>query len=384
MEPIAKQELNELFQHRGPCVTIYLPTHRKGPEVQQNPIRLKNLLRKAEEKLLAMPMRPSDAEPLLKPAQALISDVHFWRHQADGLAVFLGSGLTRYVRATEPFEELVVASERFHLKPLLRSLSGDGRFFVLAASKNSLRLIEGTRESAREIELEDVPRSLADAMKYEDPEKQLQFRTTTSHQGGPRPALFHSHGGGTDDAERKKEIVRYFHQVDDGIREFLKEGRDPLVFAGVDYLFPLYREANSYPALLDQPVLGSPDELSAEDLHRKAWEIVRPHFQRRREEASDLLRERAGTGRTADSIEEVVVAARRGRVDSLFVAVGERIWGSLDEEKEEVALNGEPSPGDEDLLDRAAMETIRHGGQVYALKREEMPLDRSVAAVFRY
>ena len=35
------------------CVSIYLPTHRAGSDIQQDPIRLKNLLRRAEESLRA-------------------------------------------------------------------------------------------------------------------------------------------------------------------------------------------------------------------------------------------------------------------------------------------------------------------------------------------
>lgn len=384
MRPIAKEDLNDLFIHRGLCVTIYLPTHRKGPEIQQNPIRLKNLIRRAEERLLAIPMRATEVEPLLRPAQALVADIHFWRHQGDGLALFLSSGLARHVQAPDAFDELVVVSERFHLKPILRSFGTDGRFFILAASKNALRLLEGTRESVREIDLADVPRSLAEAMKHEVSEKQLQFRTTSPSHGGSRSALSHSHGGGTDDAERKKEILRYFHQVDDGIREFLKDGRDPLIFAGVDYLFPLYREANTYPALLDHQLPGNPDELSPEDLHRKAWERVRPHFQKKREEAAELVRRLAGTGRVSDAVEEVVAAARQGRVDTLFVAVGERMWGSLDEGTGAVVFHEESAPGAEDLLDRAALETIQRGGRVHAVERGEMPVDRPLAAVFRY
>lgn len=53
-------------------VSLFLPTHRAGPEVQQNPIRLKNLLRQAKQMLLERGRRRPDAEALLEPAQGLL------------------------------------------------------------------------------------------------------------------------------------------------------------------------------------------------------------------------------------------------------------------------------------------------------------------------
>jgi hypothetical protein len=42
------------------------------------------------------------------------------------------------------------------------------------------------------------------------------------------------------------------------------------------------------------------------------------------------------------------------------------------------------SPGDDDLLERAATQTILHGGSVYMLEPAMIPGDQFAAAVFRY
>jgi hypothetical protein len=44
-------------------------------------------------------------------------------------------------------------SDRFHLKPLLPLLTGDGRFYILALSQNQVRLLQGTRYSVRGLYL---------------------------------------------------------------------------------------------------------------------------------------------------------------------------------------------------------------------------------------
>jgi hypothetical protein len=202
--------------------------------------------------------------------------------------------------------------------------------------------------------------------------------------GGRSAAAFHGHGGGTDDAEHKKGIVRYLRKVDEGIRELLKGEHAPLVFAGVDYLFPLYKEANTYPDLMQDPLPGNPDDLPPADLHGKAWNLVRPHFAREQEEAAQQFARWAGTGRTADNVRDALTAAHHGRVEVLFVPLGKRSWGIFDEEVDAVVVHGSREPGDEDLLDRAALETMLNGGTVYAVKQETMPADLPVAAVFRY
>jgi len=47
------------------------------------------------------------------------------------------------------------------------------------------------------VELEDVPQSIAEALRYDDPEKSLQFHTGTSGGGnGERAAMFHGQGIG--------------------------------------------------------------------------------------------------------------------------------------------------------------------------------------------
>lgn len=377
-------ELKDLLRHKGICVSIYMPTHERGSETQQDSIRLKNLLRKAEEQLSGGEMRAASVKELLEPAHKLLQDTHFWNHQKCGLALFLSEGISRQICFPESFDELVVVTERFHMKPLMPLLNGDGRFFILAASKNELRLLEGTRDSVRVIDLEDVPKNLADALKYENPEKQLQFRTQGPQGRGGRSAAFHGHGGGTDDSEQKKGILRYFRQVDTGVREFLKGQHAPLVFAGVDYLLPLYKDANSYPDLMDEGIPGNPDDLSATQLHERAWDLVRHHFDKEQQDAAEQFNSWLGKGRTADNVDEALVAAHHGRVDILFVPLGRRAWGSFDEETERVSINEERVPGDEDLLDRAALETILNGGTVYAVKEEAMPSGLPVAAILRY
>ncbi len=400
MDILPRNELQLLMEKpAGPCVSIYFPMYRAFPEIQQNPVRLKNLLREAEERLVEYGLRGAEARKILEPAQLLLDDALFWQYPSDGLAVFCARDVFRVYRMPLRFDELVVVAERFHLKPLLTLITNNGQFLVLALSQNEVRLLQGTRHSVTQVELEDVPSSLAEALKYDDPEKQLQFHTGTqgasfpgggSRQAaifygpGPRGEAAMFHGTGAGDEDKKNDILRYFQQIDRGLQDLLRNRRAPLVLAGVEYLFPIYGEANSYAYLLDEGITGNPEELKPEELHERAWPIVEPHLLQDQAAAVEQYMQLIGTGRTSNSITETLPAAYYGRVDTLFVAFGVQQWGTFDPETAEVHLHEQAEPGDQDLLDLAAFYTIVNSGTVYVIEPEQVPDNAPLTAVFRY
>lgn len=364
----------------GPCVSVFLPTHRMRPGTEQDPLRLKNLLAEAEARLVQGGLRTPTARELLAPALDLLDEQVFWQHQSEGLALFLAPGWWRSFRLPLELPELTVVGDRFHLKPLLPLLSGDGRFYILALSQNEIRLLEGTRQGVHEVELEDVPRSLREALRYDDPQKERLFHVT-GREGGT-VAVFHGHGIGGE--VNKERTGRYLGLVDAGLREVLRDQRALLVLAGVEYVQAMYREVSGYPALVDVGISGNPERLRSEELHKRAWTLVEPLFRQGQNEAADRYRELAGTGMTTGDLEESVAAAREGRVEVLFVSLSEQRWGTADTETGRITVNEEPEPGDEDLLDLAAVRTLLGGGTVYALPSDLIPGGASVAAILRY
>ena len=378
MKTLSSDELSALVERpEEVSVSIYMPTHRIG-DIEQDPIRLRNLLRESAGQLVEYGISISDASKLLKPAEQLLPDSHFWQHQGDGLAIFISPGIFRYYQLPCSFQELVVVTERFHIKPLLPLFSEDGVFYILAVSQNQVRLLQCTRYHVRELTPENMPLNLAEALKYDQPEKQHQFHTT-----GPG-GLTISHGHGVSKDYDKVNILRYFQQIDRGLHEVLREEHSPLIVAAVDYLHPIYREANTYHYLLDQGIEGNPDELSEEALQEQAWAIVQPHFEHGRTEALERYREAITKGLATNDLTQAVLAAYDGRVSTLFVAIGVQQWGQFDPERREVHLHAEGKLGVQDLLDFATASTLKKGGNVYAVEREQVPGETPIAALFRY
>jgi hypothetical protein len=383
---LSREELRILIeQPLGSCVSLFLPIQRAEPARQQNPIRLEHLLDQAAARLRAHGLDLAESQALLAPAWQLAEDRAFWEHQGDGLAIFAASQLFRVYRLPLAFEELLVVDVRPHVTPLLPLLSGDGRFYVLTLSLQGVQLLQDTHYSIHPIALPGVPTSLEDALKYDEFAKQPQWHPGVPGQGGARGAIFHGQGA-RDDRVAKEEIGRYFQEVDHGVCTALHDARAPLLLAGIAYLLPIYREVNTYPHLAEDGIPGNPDDLRPEELHARAWAIIAPHFARARTTAVERYRHLLGTHPALASsyLRAIVPAARDGRVDTLWVATGQRRWGTFEPVSGVLALHDAAERHDSELLDLAAIQTIRHGGMVYAVTPEQMPEPAPLAAIFRY
>lgn len=370
--------IEPLLQYAGKiCVSIYMPAHRGGPETQQDPVRLRNMIGQAATKLVQANMTTEEINQLLAPASDLLEQQDFWQHQSDGLVLFLGKDFFQYHRVPLEFDEFVSVSQTFYIKPLLPFLTNNGTYYVLAASQNQVRVFQATRSSIEALDLEDVPASLAEALQYDDPEKQLQFHSGQSSGDAP---VYHGQGK----ASHKTDILRFFQAVDRGLQSALNNTYAPMIFVGVDYLFPIYQEANSYPTLLEQSIQTNPDVMHPNDIHEQTWPIVQTYFEQASEESKQRYQELVSSNQTSDRLVDILNAAHDGQVETLFVAAGRHKWGVYDAEARQFTESDESSFNSDSLLNMAAVYTLNCGGQVFVLDTEDMPSDTLSAAILRY
>jgi hypothetical protein len=137
--------------------------------------------------------------------------------------------------------------------------------------------------------------------------------------------------------------------------------------------------------LVPEGIPGNPEGLRPDEIHARAWPLVKPRFEQARQEAQARYAGLEGTGKTSSDLPEIVLAAADGRVDVLFVALGTRIWGTFAPDTRSVELGEEASGTTEDLLNLAAMQTILNRGTVYAVPAAQMVDEGAgMAAVFRF
>jgi hypothetical protein len=276
--------------------------------------------------------------------------------------------------------ERVDVSDRFVIRPLISAIETKEHYYVLALSQNQVRVFEGVREDLTELDAEGIPSSLADVLQYVDFERNVQFHTRTPAAASGksrRAASFHGHGGVADTS--KANIEKYFRMIDRGMAELLQGESSPLVLAGFDYLLPIYREVNSYPHLVDASITGNPDETSAHELGAAAAQALDPLRAEQIESDLEALAAAIGSGSASRDLTEILHAAHEGRVATLFVSPEQTDWGTYDPSNGEVKVSDAPAPGDWDLTDLAAAETLLHGGTVHTTERES-----AASAIFRY
>lgn len=368
--------LRLLAPHGRPCVSLFLPTHRHAPDSAQDPIRYKNLL-KSVRSLVSEGAPKAVAEDVLKALEAL-QDPPFWRDQLDGLAVFACPGFRAVYRLPLRLPERAVVADSFHVRPIVGALKANRRFYVLAVSQKSVSFWEGSPTGLGPVDLRDLPRSMRDVLGVAEGGAGLQ-----AHSAGGGEAVFH--GGGAPDENRKEELARFFRVVDRALWERLRDERVPLVLAGPASYFPIYRDVSRYAHLAPGGVEGNVDTATPEELHARAWPVVRAVFEAEEDEARGEYARLVSSHLATSILTEVTSAAVKGRVRRLFVQEGKVLFGHLDPVTGEVLLHGrQEGATDDDVLDDLAEAVLARAGDVLELPAAKMPEGAAAAAVLRW
>jgi len=383
MDILTLTDMNLLARREQPGthVSLFLPTHRLGSEDRTDPLRWKNLLTSVETALADQGLRRTEISELLAPAWALHRDSLAWQYMSDGLAMFLRRGWHSSYRVPVTLPELATVGERFVTGPLMRVLTNDRHFLLLAISQRDVRLLEGSMQHVEQLELRHVPRDLRDIIEEPEPRSDAMARPLAGGRGGR--AVFYGYGA-ADGEFKKEEVTKFLRQVANGLAEYLRGEHLPMVLVGLAEMVAAYRSVNSYPHVLDEEIRTNPDGLSPEQLHDAAWPVIEGVLGAQRARALDRLGELRAAGQTAEEPDRVAEAAAQGRVESLFVAGEPWCWEQITGHGPVVALGADEELSGCELLDRAVTDTLAHGGQVYAVPAAEVFDGHRAAAALRY
>lgn len=372
----------------GAAATMLLPMERKGAETRKNPIVFKNALAELQKGLAFLENGSGDGlKPIIEELERLVVPTEeFWQHQEAGLAMVVRpeAPVAAYLMPFAP-SEFTYVGRRPYLSPLLPLLNGT-RHWVLVLDLNEIRLLRASRWSVEEVPLQGIPRSLAEATEFDDPEKSLQSRSVSaSNLPGPGggDVAFHGHGL-TGDEVRAKRVRRFFERVEDGLPGHFDDRERPLVLLGPDSEVGLYREVNHYPHLCRDDIRFNASGLSRDELRRMVCEWVALRDAEVVRAEIDDLNAHLAQGLASCRLEEVVKAASDGRVATLLAKPGEYRYGVLDRAEDRVEIHDERQRGDEEFVGMAAGFVMATGGKVVYLDEAELPEGAPVAAVFRY
>lgn len=357
-------------------ISITLPTHKKGEEVQQDPIRFKNLLNKAEKELKDRGLKDAEAASFLEKPRELLEDLNFWNHAEEGMAVFINKKMFELFELPYNLSEQVYVNDHFLITPLLPMISLDGSYHILALSQKNLRLLKCNRKDVIDVTPDDIFTNIEEFIE-EKPEIQIQFHTGASNED----AMFFGHGGSEED---KKVIVeKYLRGVEESVTQQVKHVGDPLILAGTEEILPIYRSVNKYKRLLETPIIGYPGEMKDKELQEAGWKIIKDYFLKEMYSAIEQFKDE-GSERVSNNLSNIVESTVMGKTDTLFIAKDEVSWGLYDEDKHTVHFSNNSNGENNELLNWTALRAFEQGGKVFVLPKSEMPHASTIAALFRY
>ena len=362
-----RAQLERLLAARHPSsVSIYLPTSPASRGDAER-IELKNLAGEAVSQLREAGAARGDVPALEEELADLVDDDEFWRHQARSLAIFLTPTTTMTFRLANNLTALVEVSDRFHLKPLLRAVTFPHTAFVLALSQNSVRVLEIAPDlEPAEIAIPDLPKDVASAVG----KSSIRDRAPSGRVQG-------SEG-------QKTRMRQYARQIDQALQPLLNGLDLPLILAAAEPMDSIYRSVNNYPHLVETGLPGNPEAISDAELTESARRLLDDHYADELRTIRDTYALRASQRRASSDIADVARAATYGLVDTVLVDIDETVPGRVDEETGAITLDDTDDAVNYGVVDEIVRRVWLNGGQVLAVRREDIPGNGSVAAILRY
>jgi hypothetical protein len=352
-------------------ISIYLPVDTEQRDKRAPQARLRTLVDGAQALLERCEIEPHEQASLTDSLSGAVDSIDFARHRDPGLAIFAGhltdgNSLLEVVSLPQSPAELATVGTDFHIKPLLPLIAANQRFGILALSKANVRLLTATPFTWTELKLETLPI-----------EAQAELDS--------RPAVESAPGEDAAQDARRELLVSSANYIETAVKAAIGNDPAPLVLVADSHVAGHFRQQVEISQIHEQWLDLNPFALSDTELHAKALDVIRPELDVDLNAVLEQVVARLGTAEpdVAIKLEEILTAASEGRVDAIVVAEDEAIWGCLNPDGS-VLAHGTPVPPDEDLLNLAAILTLRHGGRAFAVPCERIPRRVPAAATLRF
>lgn len=357
---ITRQDLNHLQSFiKIPALSILLQTHRSFPDNKQDPVRVKNLVDEAKERLAAE-FSQRDLEPLLQRLDALVSTIDY-PYTLDGLALYVSHHFAKLYYLPFSVPDRVVIDQTFATRDLVYGMHRQQRYWVLLLSQASTRLLAGTGETLEEV-------------------KDGTFPLQMTGPGATAPLPYSADSSYLDDRHR-----RFFQQVDSLFAKYVKDESLPLVVGGVDRQASFFQEVSQHTAMIAGTLSGNFDKATLAELTPSVWEIIQSVREKYQTTALGELEDALGAQKVVSTVEEVWRLANDGRGKLLLVEKNYHVPAVITEGGN---LQLVDQVGGTEVMDDAVDEIIEavlaKGGDVVFVDDGSLATHHHIALILRY
>jgi hypothetical protein len=362
-----RADLEQLLSARdATSVSIYMPTSPDQPG-EGDRIEFKDLVSEALGQLTTASVERASIDGLREVLHDLADDEAFWARRANSLAVFATPSGARTFQVANRLSPMVEVSDRFHLKPLLRSATFPQAAYVLALSQNGARLVEVSPDAPpADVRVPGMPSDAASAVGKASIADRSPDRRVQGSEG------------------KKLRLRQYARRVEEALRPILTGLDLPLILAASEPLVSIFRSVSTYPHLAHPVIPGNPDTKTDAELAEESRRVLDELYADELSGLRALYEQRVPQGRASDDLSEIARAATFGAVDTAFVDIDETVPGFVAETDGALTLDDSDGAVNYGVVDEIARRVLLARGRVLAVRREDIPGDGPAAAILRY
>ncbi|MCO6458077.1 MAG: hypothetical protein J5I93_22460 [Pirellulaceae bacterium] len=358
---LSRAELKSFQSHRDyPAVSILAPTHRTSPANKQDPIKVKNLVRRAVQRL-HKEFSKREVAGVVSRLEQLVKQVD-WQHTLTGLALFASREQSALITLPFRVKARAIVDETFATRDLLYAYNRAVPYRVLTLS-HTARLYDAWTTVLEE------------------------------HTAKPFPLVHKLAGGaaklpagkGINRSSKRDDATRQFYRsVDEALAVVQRAHPLPLVLAGVERNLAFFQEVTRHGDIIHAHLAGNHDETSPDALGKLAWPLFESGSTRQRVEALVRLDDAVSADRNASGIAQVWRAAGAGKCQTLLVEKDYKYAADASPDGDRLLpYTGQGPLSFDDAVDEIIERVIDSGGEVYFYPPGDLELHQRIAGVLR-
>jgi peptide subunit release factor 1 (eRF1) len=343
------------------CVTLIVNTHRTHPENEKDELALKNLMKKAESRLVEL-LDKKGAAPYLEKLQQL-AEKNDHRHNLESLILFVSNSIAEAVKLPISVTNRVIIDTTFATRDLIRAEHEQEAYYLLVLSKNEARLIEALNDT------------VVSEIKGDFPHKNETLFNTSKHD---------RHTAGADE----KMIKEFFNRTDKLVQKAIKDHRLPVFVVADERNFTHFMEvADQKDRYVSRVIKQRGDEeAAAHHLVKSAWADVHAYNREKNARRIEDFQKAVSSGKVLSDPGEIWKAIIEGRGQTLFVKKGLfKPAVILENGIKIVAENEKTEPNViEDIIDEMIEHNLNYGGDTVFIEDDSLEKHQGLALVTRY